>query len=685
MLSKTARSYFGEIARHHEKTFSFQYRARTTVLSFFTIFILLLLFLVMVRWYQQVIFINNAIPANLIQSDDLLRMWIMGLRFDGRTVSICLLPAFFSGMFLSIRPAPYRLWLWVTTFCVFSAAIVISILAISNIYYIQTYRTYFEIFVFSFVNESPGAVLTTVWQDYPVLIGFISCGTFSLICAWVWQKTAGYVMKKSREWNLALFVFFIVAAIILIYALMRGSVTSRYPLRRNNAQVSVIEMLNKTVPNGPMAFAWALSDFRKNEELDKVPMNELPLLLQQANLDSLYSRTPRNDWLAAHKPNVIFCLMESLGQNMLTYDHPPETDLMGSLRKHFTSDFVFRRFISEDIHTIQSFSALFFVSPISNLSTSMLSQQKLPDTPFENYKKAGYKTVFVTPGSKTWERMGDYLKVQGVDEIYDQTDLMDRYDLTDVSEWGVPDEYAFRFANELFEKKTDTPLFIVILTVTNHPPFAVPNGYKPLPVKPTQAMKERGDFGTQDETIVMQTYQYATNALGDFIDRVITSYEGNKTIIAATGDHKMQRMRGILPREQFNEYAVPFYLHIPAEIKEHVEFKYDPKRIGSHKDIMPTLYHFSLSDQEYLAVGGRNILARVDDPTRAFGYNVELWTDDQCVYSTRNRKACFEFDPDNSFMTLDTHKKTEPAQEQKMQAYSKLLQWQIRARAKGTY
>ena len=461
--------------------------------------------------------------------------------------------------------------------------------------------------------------------------------------------------------------------------------TSRYPLRRNNAQVSVIKMLTKTVPNGPIAFAWALSDFHKNKELEKVPGNELHELLKQANLDSLYGKTPKNDWLAENKPNVIFCLMESMGQNMLTYDHLPETDLLGSLRKHFQKDFVFRRFISEDIHTIQSFSALFFISPIPNLSTSMLSHEKLPDTPFENYKKAGYKTIFVTPGTKTWEKMEDYLKVQGIDEIYDQTDLMDRYKLTDVSEWGVPDEYAFRFANELLEKKSEQPLFIVILSVTNHPLFAVPDGYKPLPVKPTPALKARGDFGAQGETIVMQTYQYATNALGNFIDRVISSKEGDKTIIAATGDHKMQRMRGFLPREQFNEYAVPFYLHIPETVKDNVRFKYDPKRIGSHKDIMPTLYHFSLSDKEYLAIGGRNIMATVDDPTRAFGYNVELWADDKCVYSLRNPQACFEFDPDDPYMTLEIHKKVKPGHEQKMEAYRKLLQWQIRARVKGVY
>ncbi len=162
MFTNSARNLSGEIISLPSNPPSFQTRAKTTVFSFFTIFVLLLLFLVIVRWCQQVIFINHVVALNLIQNNDLQRMLSMGLRFDRRTVSICLLPAFLLGMLLSIRGVPHKLWLWMTTFCVFAAALVIAVLAISNIYYIQTYRTYFEIFVFSFLHESSGAVMTTI-------------------------------------------------------------------------------------------------------------------------------------------------------------------------------------------------------------------------------------------------------------------------------------------------------------------------------------------------------------------------------------------------------------------------------------------------------------------------------------------------------------------------------------------
>lgn len=51
----------------------------------------------------------------------------------------------------------------------------------------------------------------------------------------------------------------------------------------------------------------------------------------------------------------------------------------------------------------------------------------------------------------------------------------------------------------------------------------------------------------------------------------------------------------------------------------------------------------------------------------------------------RNQQVCFEFDPEDSFMTTETHRKADQSQKQKMNAYPKLLQWQIRARVKGVY
>ena len=99
----------------------------------------------------------------------------------------------------------------------------------------------------------------------------------------------------------------------------------------------------------------------------------------------------------------------------------------------------------------------------------------LPGTPFEVYKKQGYRTVFITSGTTAWEKMDEYLPTQYVDEVYDQTHLMDHFQLTSTTEWGVADHYAFDFAAELV-KKAKEPVFVVVLSTSNHPPYHVPEG-----------------------------------------------------------------------------------------------------------------------------------------------------------------------------------------------------------------
>lgn len=55
-------------------------------------------------------------------------------------------------------------------------------------------------------------------------------------------------------------------------------------------------------------------------------------------------------------------------------------------------------------------------------------------------------------------------------------------------------------------------------------------------------------------------------------------------------------------------YSVPFYLYLPQNLRD--ELYYDKNRVGSHKDIFPTLYALSLSGVKYLSLGGRDMPAK---------------------------------------------------------------------------
>ena len=147
----------------------------------------------------------------------------------------------------------------------------------------------------------------------------------------------------------------------------------------------------------------------------------------------------------------------------------------------------------------------------------------------------------------------------------------------------------------------------------------------------------------------------------------------------------MRRIKAFYPQEQVLDRAVPFYLYVPKPILEHSKWTYDDQRVGSHKDIMPTLYHYSLSNQPYLTLGGRNMLAPTDDASRAFGYNVLLWIDEQGAYVLNENPVFYPWQADQPLqLTKAKRRPVQTAQAAKLAAYPKLLRWHINQQVKGS-
>lgn len=401
---------------------------------------------------------------------------------------------------------------------------------------------------------------------------------------------------------------------------------------KTHAQVSSLGIINKMVPNGIISMEWAFSDRRKNIQFTPVTKEEGQSLLNIAtHKHTFIEKTPQNVFLAEHQPHVVFTLMESFGTNCLIFDNPKTNDLLGKLRPYFNSGFVFKRFLSAFNGTAPSLANLYFHSPIQNISQSLAQRTPLPHTPFLTYKAKGYKTIFITSGNIMWRNLGNYLPLQGVDEVLDQNTIMDIFPEAKktLSYWGLADEYAFALAEKLLKESTQ-PLFINILTITNHPPYQVPHHYE---VKNIDISHLKGKFSDNAEECkrVLSTFQYAANALGTFIENIERSELADNTIISASGDHHIRGMKLNTPTELFLDKAVPFFIHIPKPIQLHLSLQYDPNRIGSHKDIMPTLYAISLSDTEYWNIGGQNLLSAQQNEFLNFAINESIWADNTGV------------------------------------------------------
>lgn len=79
------------------------------------------------------------------------------------------------------------------------------------------------------------------------------------------------------------------------------------------------------------------------------------------------------------------------------------------------------------------------------------------------------------PAMGGWRDFDSFLRHLGVHEIIDENAIKARYPEAQSSTWGVPDEFMFRYAEDELKqaRKNNTPVFIMMLSVTNHPPLSI--------------------------------------------------------------------------------------------------------------------------------------------------------------------------------------------------------------------
>src|SRR5690606_16548059 len=118
------------------------------------------------------------------------------------------------------------------------------------------------------------------------------------------------------------------------------------------------------------------------------------------------------------------------------------------------------------------------------------------------------------------------------------------------------------------------------------------------------------------------------------------------------------------------------YLYVPPAYRGASHF--DPARVGSHKDIWPTLYTLSLSDTPYYRTGC-DMLAEAPDPIWCGGYNPEVAITREGAYGIKDSD---DFRPwaGASGLMLGESQPMLPSQRQwrdRWNAYTDLLQWQL--------
>ena len=281
--------------------------------------------------------------------------------------------------------------------------------------------------------------------------------------------------------------------------------------------------------------------------------------------------------------------------------------------------------------TMKSLAAIISGLPDAGVFTNYQpsGRRPFPTSIAPIFRRLGYKTRFFYGGNLSWERMAEFCEAQGFEEIYGESQIT-KWGRKSASNWGVKDEYLFRYVAETVTASPRS--FNMIMTTSYHPPFDIdveeagfalremPAEFKPL-------------YDGKTPMRVFGHYWYADRCLGEFVRTVEAKLQ--YALVAITGDHASRRFLNERP-SLYERRAVPLILHGPDVLKNVTA---PPNMAGSHLDIAPTLvelaapagfqYHSmgaNLLDPQrvQLGFGSRNIVIgpqfifEVDRPSEVF-------------------------------------------------------------------
>ena len=410
-----------------------------------------------------------------------------------------------------------------------------------NFGFFSFYKTPISPLVFGFFQDDTKAILQTLWQDWPVLSYLL------VLCAGLALPfvAASVCFNRLKTNPRGCLLFLLGCVSILLFAFfIRGSI-GKFPLRQEDFAVSKIQLVNASVPNGAAALYEATKAWR-NFQIKGEPSQALTKFgyanIEEAKND-LAVRNNASTQLN-FRPNVVFAVMESMSGDIFNSHDSLVNNTLGALDNALKDAVVFRKGVSIENGTFPSLEGLLFDTPISPISQSIYGRKVLSFSQVRAFKEA---------------------------------------------------------------EGTGRPVFIMMLSTTNHPPFKVPDGEKVSKVdlkKLPKIVNIEGSYEGNME-LLLQTYQYAANSLGNFILDLKDKGWLKNTIVAATGDHNA-RMNYQSEGNWHHVYGVPVLFWLPDQ---QLKSSADSDRWVSHRDIIPTL--LAMSTGKILGnEKGRNLFAK---------------------------------------------------------------------------
>ena len=253
-----------------------------------------------------------------------------------------------------------------------------------------------------------------------------------------------------------------------------------------------------------------------------------------------------------YQPNLVFLVLESYGQEMITYYNPqrryPLTPFLDSLLMNsltFDGRANGRRSIEAlpsllsgipSLMDIDFTTSHYFSNRIDGLGTTL--------------KSLGYQTSMFHGGNNGTMNFDVYAQNAGFDHYYGRTEYGNDHDFD--GKWGIFDGPFLQYCLQTLDTITE-PFATVIYTLSSHHPYTLPKGFE-LP-------KESYLWSGFEKTVF-----YTDCALRDFFQEAEKQSWYDSTLFVITADHA--NTEHYLPQYSniWGMYAIPIAFFMPSRI-----------------------------------------------------------------------------------------------------------------------
>lgn len=468
-------------------------------------------------------------------------------------------------------------WLFKSIACYFTLFYSLSfIIAAANIPYFCYFFKNINSSIYNWFGygaTTAGMVVGETSFYFPIFLGLAAI----LFCSWGIFSLSSHFYRLSTETpgsvSLANRLFIFIAGSVCIGLCLFG-IRGRMgynPIKVSQAYYCKDPFLNQLGVNPVFNLLTSTLDDNREENryLRLMPEEEavanVQKLLDRKGIAGIspIAREVRQTGLPDSK-NVVLILMESMSAHLMN-SFGSGKNLTPFLDSLYHESLSFSQFYSAGIHTNHGMYATLYSFPAIMKRNAMKGSvipiySGLPTILKEN----GYQNLFFMTHESQYDNMNAFFRTNGFDEIYAQEDYPTE---KVVNSFGVQDDFLYQYALPVLNEKAKTgkPFFTVLLSISNHPPYVVPDYFKPHNQKPEE-----------------QIVEYADWSIRQFMEEAEKQSWFDNTIFILLGDHGklVGSPESEMPQSYNHIPCMIYYKGVQPEIKN--EF-------GGQIDVAPTL------------------------------------------------------------------------------------------------